>query len=102
MIYIVCGVFLFAVTLIGMIVYFSSKSARSDQENLRLKDVIKSQNLAHTRYAAVVDKFTNERYQFYEKAKSARTPNDYINIYNELLEAEPVEPTVASQISGER
>ena len=97
MIYIVLGVLLLIFVLIGIIIHLSTKSAVDRTENLRLKDVVKSQNLTHTKYAAVVDKFTKERYQFYEKAKSARTPNDYINIYNELLEIEPVNTTVPSR-----
>jgi len=91
---IVLGVFVLILVLVGIIVYQASAGGSVKTENLRLKDVIKAQNLSQNRFAAVVDKFTKEKHQFYEKAKTARSPNDYINIYNELLEIEPDDATI--------
>jgi len=90
------GVLLVAFVIALMfIVSLSSDNGAKKNENNRLKDVIKSQNKLGERYGAVMDWVTKEKFNFYEMSKNARSPGDYIAIYNKLLEvnSEHVETT---------
>lgn len=74
--------------LLYLVIHGAEKTGGLVNENARIKDVLRASNIVHQRTAAIMDKFTKEQYNFFELAKTARSPNDYIQYANRLLDVD--------------
>lgn len=80
--------------LVGIIGYLAFAAGSDKNEKARLKDVIRGQALSNKKFASVMDKVTKEKFNFYEQAQNARTANDFVQLYNKLLEVDPEHITI--------
>lgn len=74
------------VIAVAVIAWLAKSLGVSEESSRRKNDVIKGAELAARKAAGIVDWLTKERFEFNEKAKQARSPNDWVTLANELLE----------------